>query len=175
MINALLPIGSGRSGRLLIESRVLVIHYVGNPQTSAKANRNYWLNSGTSAHFVIDMDGTILRAVPENEQAQHVGTFKPTEFCCKILGDDVSKRGLQNQYCIGIELCHPTWEGEYTNETLLSLNELISELTRNYPTLKWLATHKDLTGKECDYWFNENPAELDKLAEKYNLFTRRSA
>lgn len=172
-IDDLLPLSIGRPGRFIREPLVLVIHYVGNPNTSAKANRNYWTGSGTSAHFVIDMDGTIIRAVPESEQAAHVGTFQPTEFCCKILGGEVSKKGLQNQYCIGIELCHPTWTGGYTAATIHSLNGLLEYLTKD-KRIKWLATHKDITGKNCDFWFNENPAELDKLAANYNLFTKRS-
>ena len=53
----------------------IAVHYIGNPGTSAKANRNYFDNlknthaAYASAHYIIGLDGEIIQCVPENEVA----------------------------------------------------------------------------------------------------------
>ena len=58
--------------------RDIVIHYVANPGTSAKQNRNYFEGlkdqSGSktvsaSSHYIIGSDGTILQCIPLDEVA----------------------------------------------------------------------------------------------------------
>ena len=49
-------------------------HYVGNPGSSAKANRNYFNNApnhktSASSHYIIGLKGEIIYCVPEDEIA----------------------------------------------------------------------------------------------------------
>ena len=50
----------------------VVLHYVGNPKSSAMANRNYFENQKSggryvSSHYIVGLEGEILRCVTENE------------------------------------------------------------------------------------------------------------
>ena len=73
----------------------IVIHYVGNPATSAKANRNYFNNLAkthetyASSHYIIGLNGEIIQCIPEKEVAFHAGSWS------------------MNRKSIGIENCHP--------------------------------------------------------------------
>ena len=65
-----------RPGDELKSIRGVVIHYVGNPGTSAQANRNYFesLSAGTdgtyaSSHFVVGLEGEVIQCVPLTEIA----------------------------------------------------------------------------------------------------------
>ena len=61
----------------------IIIHYVGNPGSTAMGNRNYFesLKKGVlqsngkyryaSSQYIIDLNGDILRCIPENEEAIH--------------------------------------------------------------------------------------------------------
>lgn len=57
--------------RPLEDIRGVVIHYVGNPGTTARANRNYFesLSSGeeaayASSHFVVGLEGEVIQCIP---------------------------------------------------------------------------------------------------------------
>ena len=65
-----------RPGDPLEEINGVVIHYVGNPNTTAQANRNYFdsLASGTegtyaSSHFIVGLEGEVVQCVPLTEIA----------------------------------------------------------------------------------------------------------
>ena len=65
-----------RPGTPLEEIRGVVIHYVGNPGTTAEANRNYFesLSSGdegvyASSHFIVGLEGEVLQCIPLTEIA----------------------------------------------------------------------------------------------------------
>ena len=52
----------------------VVLHYVGNAGSTAMATRNYFENQKNggryvSSHYIVGLDGEILRCVPENEVA----------------------------------------------------------------------------------------------------------
>ena len=60
-----------RPGTELERINGVVIHYVGNPGTTARANRNYFesLSSGVegtyaSSHFVVGLEGEVIQCVP---------------------------------------------------------------------------------------------------------------
>jgi N-acetylmuramoyl-L-alanine amidase len=91
--------------------------------------------------------------------AYHVGakTYKPAA---------VAKFGnYPNDCTIGVELCHPEWDGRFTVETLNSAAELCALLcfqTGLNPTSDiWL--HYDITGKDCPKWFVNHPSEDDEF------------
>ena len=77
-------------------------HYVGNPGSSAKANRNYFNNApnhktSASSHYIIGLEGEIIYCVPEDEIAYTTNSA--------------------NSYSIGIEMCHPDSSGKFNSLT----------------------------------------------------------
>jgi N-acetylmuramoyl-L-alanine amidase CwlA len=117
----------------------VVLHYVGNPKSSAMANRNYFENQKSggryvSSHYIIGLEGEILRCVPENEVA----------YCSN----------QANTYSISIECCHPDATGKFTDATTASAAELCAYLLKKYGlSVNDLIRHYDVTGKQCPLWF----------------------
>ena len=76
VVQDILPINEySRPGIELSEVNGVVVHYTGNPGTTAEQNRSYYKNLAetketyASSHFVIGMDGKIIQCVPLNEIA----------------------------------------------------------------------------------------------------------
>ena len=117
----------------------VVLHYVGNPKSSAMANRNYFENQKNggryvSSHYIVGLEGEILRCVPENEVA----------YCSN----------QANTYSISIECCHPDATGKFTDATTDSAAELCAYLLKKYGlSVNDLIRHYDVTGKQCPLWF----------------------
>nr|DAI66243.1 MAG TPA: N-acetylmuramoyl-L-alanine amidase [Caudoviricetes sp.] len=117
----------------------VVLHYVGNPKSSAMANRNYFENQKNggryvSSHYIVGLSGEILRCVPENEVA----------YCSN----------QANTYSISIECCHPDATGKFTDATTDSAAELCAYLLKKYGlSVNDLIRHYDVTGKQCPLWF----------------------
>ena len=90
----------------------IVVHYVANPGSTADQNwRNFENNKpGTSAHFIIGLEGEIIQCMPLDEVAWAIGTEKG------------------NYTSISIECCHPDATGKFTDATLESLTKLVSWL-----------------------------------------------
>ena len=124
----------------------LVIHWVGNPGSTALANRNYFesLKSGkkgiyASSHYIVGLEGEILLCIPHTEIAYHAKSA--------------------NHYSLGIETCHPNWEGQFNSKTYVSLVNLCSELCKlyNLNPLTDLLRHYDVTGKDCPKYYVNHP------------------
>lgn len=140
----------------------LVVHYVGNPNTSASANRNYFAGlaqSGAtyaSSHFIIDLDGSVLLCLPLNEQA----------YCTRTRNTDT----------IGIECCHPDETGRFTEETYRSLVKLTAWLNRAYGLeASSLLRHYDVTGKICPKYFVDHAEEWDGFRQDVAAEMQRQA
>lgn len=64
-----------RPGTKLEKVNGIVVHYVGNPGTSAQANRNYFESlkdsqaTSASSHYIIDIKGGIIQCIPTSEWA----------------------------------------------------------------------------------------------------------
>ncbi len=98
----LIPSGTKRrSGIKNIGVKFLVAHDTGNPNTTARQNVSYFVNSANeqsaSAHTFID-DVSIINCIPEDEKAWHVWYSVDTDN--KKYGFDA------NDAAIGIELCY---------------------------------------------------------------------
>ena len=151
-----------RPGTPLKEVKGIVIHWVGNPNTSAEINRNYFesLKSQSqalgvryaSAHFIIGLQGEVIQCLLENEVGYHVGADKYKEKAVAELST------YPNNCTLGIELCHLNWDGEFAIQTLQSCKELILELCERYSLGRNnVYRHFDITGKDCPrYFLNEN-------------------
>ena len=135
-----------RPGTPLEDINAVVIHYVGNPGTTARANRNYFasLSSGeegtyASSHFVVGLEGEVVQCVPLTEIAYASNGRN---------GDTVS-----------IEVCHPDETGEFSSVTYDRCVELTAWLCREFKLdpEKDVIRHYDVTGKECPRYYVENP------------------
>ena len=88
-------------GATMAIRRFLIIHFTAG--ASAQSSINWWKNpkaKGTSAHIVIDRDGTIYQCRPFNRTAGHAGSSKWKDPKTGIL-----YHGL-NACSIGIELAN---------------------------------------------------------------------
>lgn len=141
---AFLPINEySRPGTLITGVNAIVIHYVGNPGTTARQNRNYFANlritaeTYASSNFIISLDGEILQCVPVDEVA--------------YASND------RNGDTLSIELCHPDETGEFTSETYASAVRLTAWLCGMYGlTRSDVIRHYDVSGKECPKYFVDN-------------------
>jgi N-acetylmuramoyl-L-alanine amidase len=154
---------------LLKAVKGIVIHWVENAGSTAQANRNFFEGlknqpSGldpkkyhyASAHYVVGLRGEVIRCVPDREVCYHVGAETYTNEALRRLSV------YPNNCTIGIELCHPGWDGRFTGETLQSCRELAAALLRAYGlTLEDLWRHYDVTGKVCPKYFVEHGDEWD--------------
>ena len=60
--------------------RGVIIHYTNG---SSKSACSWWQNQypGTSAHYLINRDGSIIQSVPEIYTAHHIGCYWSNEYC----------------------------------------------------------------------------------------------
>lgn len=125
----------------------IAIHYVANAMSTAEANRNYFEGLSrskirkASSHYIIGLDGDIIRCIPENEQSIATNSANP--------------------YSISIECCHPDITGKFNNKTYNALVELCVDICIRYNLnpLTDLIRHYDITRKICPKWFVDNPQE----------------
>ena len=133
------PEGTARDGTPLSDYRGVVIHYVGNPGTSAAGNRNYFATEGTevSAHFVVGLEGEILQCLPLWERSV------------------ASNR--RNRDTVSIEVCHPDDSGRFTDATYRAVVRLTAWLCGvGDLTEEQVIRHYDITGKACPRYYVEN-------------------
>ena len=122
----------------------VVVHYVGNPGTTAAANRSFFANLAlthetyASAHFLVGLDGEILQCVPLTEIA----------YCSNTAND----------YTVSIEVCHPDDTGKFDDATMESLEQLVAWLCETFDLnpSKDVIRHYDVTGKICPKYYVEN-------------------
>jgi len=152
-----------RPQRPIRDVRAIVLHWVQNPGTSARANRDFFemrkdgRHGYGSAHFIAD-DTEIVACIPIGEMAYHVGASEYTDFARMYLGP------YPNSYTIGIEMCHPTDTGEPTPVVWEKTVELTSELLLAHALRPHhITTHHNITGKRCHRWFVDHPAELERF------------
>jgi N-acetylmuramoyl-L-alanine amidase len=130
----------------------VVIHYVGNPDTTAQANRNYFesLSSGAegtyaSSHFIVGLDGEVIQCIPLTEVS-----YASNE---------------RNSDTISIEVCHPDETGEFslvTYERVVELTAWLCETFRLDPETD-VIRHYDVTGKDCPKYYVENPEAWEQF------------
>ena len=137
-----------------IKPTAIAWHYVGNPNTSALANRNYFESLSTthktkaSSHYIIGLEGEILQLIPDDEMS----------FCTN----------QANSYTISVECCHPDDTGKFTEETYRSMIWLGKYLMKKHGITENIR-HYDVTGKCCPKWFVDNPNEWEKFKEELEV------
>lgn len=131
--------GHSRRGEKLTGLNDVVIHYVGNPGTSARANRNWYANpeSQVSSHFLVGLDGEIIQCVPLDEKS--------------------SASNWRNGDTISVEVCHPDETGKFNDasyDALVALTAWILDASGLDET--HVIRHYDITGKDCPKYFVEH-------------------
>lgn len=137
---------TARTGIVLEDINNIVIHYVGNPNTTAENNRNYFDNPTTtvSSHFVVGLQGEIIQCVPIYERS--------------------AASNHRNKDTISIETCHPDESGKFNEATYNSLVKLTAYLCYEFD-LKAddVIRHYDVTGKICPKYYVENESEWNNF------------
>ena len=133
-----------RPGTPLREISGVVVHYVGNPGTTAAANRSFFANLAlthetyASAHFVVGLEGEVLQCVPLSEIA----------YCSS----------QANDHTVSIEVCHADEAGEFSAETMASLLRLTAWLCEEFDLAPAdVIRHYDVTGKICPKYYVDHP------------------
>ena len=131
--------GFARTGVKINEINNIVIHYVGNPGTTAQNNRDYFdkVDTNVCSHFVIGLDGEIIQCIPLDEKS--------------------NASNNRNLDTISIEVCHPDDTGKFNEDTYDSLVKLTAWLCDNSGLDEEdVIRHYDITGKVCPKYFVEN-------------------
>ena len=137
----------------------IVIHYVGNPGSSAQKNRDYFeglKDSGdtyASSNFIVGLEGEIIQCVPTAEIA----------YCS-------NERNIDT---VSIEVCHPDESGEFNDKTYNSLVCLTGWLcTYLDVSPKDVIRHYDVTGKICPKYYVDNEDAWDTFKKDVSLWVK---
>lgn len=127
-----------RPGTKRGKTTAIAVHWVGNPGSTAMANRNYFNTTDreVSSNYIVGLQGEILCCIPDEE----------ISWCTN----------QANSYSVSIETCHPDATGKYNEATYTSLVELTASLCKKYdlnPQSGGIIRHYDVTGKICPKWF----------------------
>ena len=146
-----------RPGIELSEVNGVVIHYTGNPGTTAMQNRNYFeglaekKDTKASSHFIVGLSGEIIQCVPLNEIAY--------------------ASNQRNEDTISIECCINNDAGKFTDKTYEALVHLTAWLVGEYDLkISDIIRHYDVTGKACPKYFVEHESAWEDFkldVEKY--------
>lgn len=134
----------------LAKVRGIVIHYTGNPGTSAQQNRDYFesLKDGkgrsASSHFVVGLEGEVIQCVPTTEESYASNS--------------------RNVDTLAIECCHPDESGKFNDATYQSVVQLTGWLCVKFNLdSEDVIRHYDVTGKECPKYFVDHEDEWEQL------------
>lgn len=141
----------------------IVIHYVGNPGTTAQNNRDYFEGlskthaTSASSHFVVGLKGEVIQCVPLNEVA----------YCSNQRNNDT----------ISIEVCHPDETGKFKKSSYRSVVDLTTYLCKMFELdVDDVIRHYDVTGKRCPLYYVDHETawiqlkeEISKALEKLNI------
>ena len=131
--------GHSRRGDKLDGVQDIVIHYVGNPGTTAQQNRKWYENpeSTVSSHFIVGLEGEIIQCVPLDEMS--------------------SATNWRNSDTISIEVCHPDETGAFSDAAYASAAKLTAWLLDSSGLDEGhIIRHYDVTGKACPLYFVEH-------------------
>lgn len=151
-VQLLTPNSYSRPKTKLKRVQNIVIHYVANPMSSAKANRNYFeglkdsKETSASAHFIVGLSGEIIQCIPTSEIA-------------------FASNG-RNKDTISIECCHEDATGQFNDKTYQSLVELCAFLLGKFDLYPDdLIRHYDVTGKMCPKYYVDNKKAWEQLKQ----------
>ena len=139
--------------------RGIVIHYVGNPGSSAQSNRDYFeglKDSGetyASSNFIVGLEGEVIQCIPTNEIA----------YCSNERNSDT----------VSIEVCHETADGKFNDHTYSTLVNLTGWLCMYLDVSpKNVIRHYDVTGKICPKYYVEHEDAWDTFIDDVKVWIR---
>ena len=145
-----------RPGEKIKSLDYIVIHYLGNPKTTAQENHDYFeslkdlKNVSMSANYVIGIEGEIIHCVPDDEVAYASNSA--------------------NSYSISIENCHKDESGRLTDKTYTALVDLTAYLSERYGLERdQIIRHYDVTGKECPKYYVDHPDKWEAFLDDVML------
>ena len=154
-VNLLTPNAFSRPELPLTEVNNIVVHYVANPCSTARENRNYFESlkdqkgsktTSVSSHFVIGLEGEVVQCIPLDEVAYASNN--------------------RNSDTISIECCHPDTTGKFYDSTYKTLVNLSAYLCREFKlNANDVIRHYDVTGKACPKYFVDHEEEWEKFHE----------
>lgn len=154
-VNLLTPNPYSRPQLPLEKVNGIVVHYVANPCSTARENRNYFESlkdqtskNGTSvsSHFVIGLEGEVVQCIPLDEVAYASNN--------------------RNSDTISIECCHPDETGKFYDSTYQSLVDLCSYLCVQFKLKpEDVIRHYDVTGKICPKYFVDHEDAWEQFHE----------
>ena len=130
---------TARTGTELDGVKNIVIHYVGNPNTTAQNNRDYFDKDSTevSSHFLVGLEGEIIQCVP--------------------LWEKSAASNWRNNDTISIEVCHPDETGKFNDKTYDAVIKLTSWLLKELGLDESaVIRHYDITEKLCPLYYVEH-------------------
>lgn len=125
----------------------LIIHSMHNPASkdrfSALSCKTCLDKHGVSAHYIIDIEGTVWRIVPEDKKAWHAGVSRMPDL-------DDGREGV-NAFSIGIELIG-TEDTEFAEAQYQALALLTKDILSRHP-IQHIYGHCDIApGRKSDPW-----------------------
>ena len=150
-----------RSGQPMPVVHDIVIHWVANPGTTAKGNRDYFNDLAipeanledisASAHFVVGLEGEVIQCIPLEEMAY--------------------ANYPRNGDTISIEVCNPDWSGKYSDITYASVIKLAAYLCQQYGlNADHIIRHHDVSGKDCPKYYVEHPEAWEQLKHDVTVY-----
>jgi N-acetylmuramoyl-L-alanine amidase len=115
-----------------IQITMIIVHHTGGPTIGPAINTFLSTAEQTSAHYVINTDGQIIKMVQDSRRASQAGE-----------SHWAGVSGI-NSVSIGIEIVHAT--GVYPQAQYTALLDLIARLRRTFPTIvAWnIIGHSDI-------------------------------
>jgi N-acetylmuramoyl-L-alanine amidase len=171
-----------RPGRRNAECKGVIIHYVGIPGQRAATTWNYFEKTCpfekhfSSAHYIIDLNGDIYHAIPDNEISYHCGSEKTDPKSGRIYTDWAREKfgyyasdpvKTSTNYCtLGIELCIDA-SGNFTPETINAAVELTALLIeKNNLTAEDIGHHQKVVGwKDCPLPWVKEPVLFEEFKD----------
>lgn len=137
---------TARTGTELDGVKNIVIHYVGNPNTSAQNNRDYFDKDSTevSSHFLVGLEGEIIQCLP--------------------LWEKSAASNWRNKDTVSIEVCHPDETGKFNDKTYDAVIKLTSWLLKELGLDESaVIRHYDITEKLCPLYYVEHEDAWEQL------------
>jgi N-acetylmuramoyl-L-alanine amidase len=164
-----------RPERKRTDTKAIILHYVGINNQRAETVWNFFEKicprnkHYSSTQYIIDLNGDVIRTMPDNEIAYHCGAKEYTDWAREKLRHYVSDptKNSANNCTIGIEMCVDR-NGNFTDETLTAAVELVAYLVQeNNLTTEEIGHHKMVVGwKDCPLPWVKKPELFDDFKQK---------
>jgi N-acetylmuramoyl-L-alanine amidase len=175
----------------------LVMHWTGKALQPARAVRQFFEDrkAGTtgygSAHYVVDLDGQIIRCIPEIEIALHVGASGDdekdpasgkfyTDWARSQFGPAFTRPSPSygpNLCTLGIEMVPIDDDGHFRDATLEGAAELAADICQRLALnpLTEVTTHHLVVGwKDCPRLWVNHPELLEEFRQTVKAIMRPS-